>query len=160
MEILRPLVLSGPSGSGKSTLLKRLFQEYPDRFAFSVSRERSYFCNNAKLILSGHIDTTRNPRRGEEHGKAYHFVDKSEFQRMVENKEFLEHATFSGNMYGTSIRAVDDVATTGKRCILDIDSQVRNLSPYSLMPYRPRSIGSTTRQSISSRSFLSIRVAT
>jgi hypothetical protein len=48
MEILRPLVLSGPSGSGKSTLLKRLFQEYPDRFAFSVSREQSIFHSDTK----------------------------------------------------------------------------------------------------------------
>jgi guanylate kinase len=150
MEILRPLVLSGPSGSGKSTLLKRLFQEYPDRFAFSVSRERSHFRSDTNLILSGHIDTTRNPRPGEEHGKAYHFVDKSEFQRMIENKEFLEHATFSGNMYGTSLRAVDDVATTGKRCILDIDSQVCDLFSYSLISYRLWSIGSTTSQSIAS----------
>lgn len=36
---LRPLVISGPSGTGKSTLLKRLFEEYPDRFSFSVSRQ-------------------------------------------------------------------------------------------------------------------------
>ena len=38
---LRPLVISGPSGTGKSTLLKRLFEEYPDRFSFSVSRQFS-----------------------------------------------------------------------------------------------------------------------
>ena len=38
-DFLRPLVLSGPSGSGKSTLLNRLFAEFPDKFAFSVSRK-------------------------------------------------------------------------------------------------------------------------
>ena len=38
-DFLRPLVLSGPSGVGKSTLLKRLFDEFPDRFGFSVSRK-------------------------------------------------------------------------------------------------------------------------
>lgn len=72
----------------------------------------------------GTLDTTRKPRPGEENGKAYHFVTRDEFEHMIENKEFIEHASFSGNLYGTSIRAVEDVATTGKRCILDIDSQV------------------------------------
>lgn len=41
---------------------------------------------------------------------------------------FIENATFSNNMYGTSIQAVKDVALDGKQCILDIDSQVRTLS--------------------------------
>ena len=63
-------------------------------------------------------------RQGEEDGVAYHFVNMQEFESMIERKEFIEHAMFSGNRYGTSIKAVDDVATTGKRCILDIDSQV------------------------------------
>lgn len=40
----RPLVLSGPSGAGKSTLLKRLFNEYPGNFAFSVSRQSRLLC--------------------------------------------------------------------------------------------------------------------
>ena len=37
-DFIRPLVLSGPSGAGKSSLLQRLFAEFPDKFAFSVSR--------------------------------------------------------------------------------------------------------------------------
>jgi guanylate kinase len=43
---------------------------------------------------------------------------------MIQRRKFIEHATFSGNLYGTSIQAVEDVSVTGKRCILDIDSQV------------------------------------
>ncbi|CAG7853900.1 Guanylate kinase; AltName: Full=GMP kinase [Serendipita indica DSM 11827] len=118
LETLRPLVLSGPSGSGKSTLLKRLFKEHPDRFGFSVSH------------------TTRRKREGEEDGVAYHFVSMQEFESMIERKEFIEHAMFSGNRYGTSIKAVDDVATTGKRCILDIDSQgVRLVKASHLDPF-------------------------
>ncbi|KAG8779416.1 hypothetical protein FRC15_010202 [Serendipita sp. 397] len=113
--ILRPLVLSGPSGVGKSTLLKRLFREHPERFGFSVSH------------------TTRKKREGEEDGVAYHFVTMEEFDRMIDRKEFIEFATFSGNKYGTSIKAVEDVATTGKKCILDIDSQVR-FSPFTILP--------------------------
>lgn len=102
---LRPVVISGPSGTGKSTLLKKLFEEFPDSFGFSVSH------------------TTRSPRTGEENGKAYHFVTREQFLKLVDENAFIEHAEFSKNMYGTSIQAVKDVAGEGKRCILDIDSQ-------------------------------------
>lgn len=79
----RPLILCGPSGSGKSTLIKRLFNEFPDRFGFSVSH------------------TTRCPRPGEVCGVHYHFTEKEEMQKAIDNGEFLETAIFSGNMYGT-----------------------------------------------------------
>ncbi|XP_068951971.1 guanylate kinase isoform X7 [Petaurus breviceps papuanus] len=79
----RPVVLSGPSGAGKSTLLKKLLQEYGNIFGFSVSH------------------TTRSPRPGEENGKDYHFVTREEMQREIDAGEFIEHAEFSGNMYGT-----------------------------------------------------------
>ncbi|KAI8138161.1 guanylate kinase [Fennellomyces sp. T-0311] len=98
-------VLFGPSGSGKSTLLKRLFAEYPDTFGFSVSH------------------TTRKPRAGEVDGKDYHFVEKEVMQTDVAAGKFIESATFNGNMYGTSIKAVEDVVDQGKTCILDIEIQ-------------------------------------
>ncbi|KAG0212735.1 guanylate kinase [Mortierella sp. GBAus27b] len=101
----RTIVISGPSGSGKSTLLNRLFQEYPSTFGFSVSH------------------TTRKPRPGEKDGVAYHFVSTNEFQELIAQDRFLEHAVFSGNNYGTSKGAVQDVADSGKICILDIDLQ-------------------------------------
>ncbi|XP_047985013.1 guanylate kinase isoform X1 [Leguminivora glycinivorella] len=99
----RPLVLCGPSGSGKSTLLKRLLKEFPDKFGFSVSH------------------TTRGPRPGEKNGVHYHFTTKDEMLAAIEKGEFLETATFSGNTYGTSKRAVEDVRRTGKICVLDIE---------------------------------------
>lgn len=63
-------------------------------------------------------------RPGEVDGKSYHFVTRDEFQRRVDNGEFLEHAQFGGNMYGTTARAVQDVSSDGnRRALLDIDAQ-------------------------------------
>ncbi|KAI9142460.1 guanylate kinase, partial [Paraphysoderma sedebokerense] len=101
----RPLVISGPSGSGKSTLLTRLFKQYPNTFGFSVSH------------------TTRKPRPGEIDGVNYHYVNEEEFLNLVSANAFIEHAQFSGNRYGTSIKAVRDVMDSGKICVLDIDMQ-------------------------------------
>lgn len=113
----RPLVLCGPSGSGKSTLLKKLFEEFPDTFGYSVSH------------------TTRSPRPGEEDGKHYHFTTKDKMQKQIEQDEFLETATFSGNMYGTSKRAVEEVQKAGKICVLDVEVQgVKQIKQSSLDP--------------------------
>jgi len=101
----RPVVVSGPSGGGKSTILTRLFKENPNVFAFSVSH------------------TTRHPRPGEINGKDYYFVEKDTMQKSIANGEFLEHASFGGNLYGTSMKAVKDIQATGKICILDIELQ-------------------------------------
>lgn len=81
----RPLVLCGPSGSGKSTLLKRLLKEFPDKFGFSISH------------------TTRGPRPGEKDGVHYHFTTRDEMIKAIDKGEFLETATFSGNLYGTRL---------------------------------------------------------
>ncbi|GAA5943440.1 guanylate kinase [Sporobolomyces koalae] len=102
---IRPIVICGPSGTGKSTLLKKLFTEYPDRFAFSISH------------------TTRAPRPGEQNGVSYHFTTREAFQDLVRKDGFIEHAEFSGNLYGSSVSSVNDVTKSGKMCILDIDTQ-------------------------------------
>ncbi|CAK6957612.1 guanylate kinase [Scomber scombrus] len=113
----RPVVLSGPSGAGKSTLLKKLMKEYDSVFGFSVSH------------------TTRNPRPGEENGKDYHYVTREVMQARIDNGEFIENAVFSGNMYGTSKAAVQDVQAKNLICILDIDMQgVRNIKRTDLSP--------------------------
>ncbi|KAM6989543.1 guanylate kinase [Tautogolabrus adspersus] len=113
----RPVVLSGPSGAGKSTLLKKLMKEYDSVFGFSVSH------------------TTRNPRPGEVNGKDYHFVTREVMQTGIENGDFIEHAVFTGNMYGTSKAAVQDVQAKNLICILDIDMQgVRNIKKTDLNP--------------------------
>ncbi|XP_055703669.1 guanylate kinase isoform X3 [Phlebotomus papatasi] len=129
----RPLVICGPSGSGKSTLLKKLFKEFPETFGFSVSH------------------TTRKPRPGEENGIHYHFVSVEEMQSAIERNEFLETATFSGNMYGTSKRAVQSVQSMGKVCVLDIEiegvKQIRNSDLNPLLVFiKPPSIEELERR--------------
>jgi len=110
-------VLCGPSGSGKSTVLKKLLAEYEDCFGFSVSH------------------TTRSPRPGELDGKDYHFVARDDMTNLIEKDAFIEHATFSGNMYGTSKQAVQTVLQSGKICILDIDVQgVKSVKKTDLKP--------------------------
>ncbi|KAK4297814.1 hypothetical protein Pmani_028179 [Petrolisthes manimaculis] len=105
MTTPQPLVLCGPSGAGKSTLMKKLTDEFVNNFGFSVSH------------------TTRQPRAGEEHGVHYFFVTRQEMQEAISSGEFIEHAEYSGNLYGTSKKAVQDVLSKGKICILDIDMQ-------------------------------------
>ncbi|XP_027951737.1 guanylate kinase isoform X1 [Eumetopias jubatus] len=113
----RPVVLSGPSGAGKSTLLKRLLQEHGGVFGFSVSH------------------TTRDPRPGEENGKDYHFVTREVMQRDIAAGDFIEHAEFSGNLYGTSKAAVRAVQAMNRICVLDVDLQgVRNIKKTDLQP--------------------------
>ncbi|XP_029906354.1 guanylate kinase 1b isoform X4 [Myripristis murdjan] len=113
----RPVVLSGPSGAGKSTLMKRLLQDHEGVFGFSVSH------------------TTRNPRPGEEDGKDYHFTTREAMQEGIDQGEFIENAEFSGNMYGTSKSAVEDVLAKNLICILDVDIQgVKNIKKTDLNP--------------------------
>merc|ERR1712098_787565 len=82
-----------------------MLEKYTSFFGFSVSH------------------TTRKPREGEEDGKAYHFVTKEAMEAAVGRGEFIEHAVFAANMYGTSKAAVESVRSKGVICILDIDIQ-------------------------------------
>jgi guanylate kinase len=97
-------IFSAASGTGKTSLAKALAESSPE-VAFSVSH------------------TTRAPRPGEQHGVHYYYVTREEFDRMVANGEFVEHATVFGNSYGTSKRAIEDRIKSGKSVILDIDWQ-------------------------------------
>jgi len=116
-DFLRPLVISGPSGVGKSTLLTRLFANHPAKFGFSVSH------------------TTRSPRPGEVDGKHYYFVTQETFKQMIVNGAFIEHAQFSSNFYGTSFMTIQNVSGSGRRCILDIESEgVRQVKSTDLNP--------------------------
>ena len=98
------LVLSGPSGAGKSSLVNKIIDEIGDCY-FSIST------------------TTRPMRPGEKEGVDYHFVTLEEFQKGIENDEFLEYALVHGNYYGTSLKPVKEALAQGKLVIFDIDVQ-------------------------------------
>ena len=76
------LVITGPSGVGKGTLIRALRERLP----------------GLELSVSA---TTRAPRPGEVDGHDYHFLSREEFDRRLEAGEFLEHAIYAGNRYGT-----------------------------------------------------------
>lgn len=98
------LIISGPSGTGKGTLVKKLMDSDPS-FGFSCSA------------------TTRAARPGEVNGIHYHFIDDAEYDRMLANDEFLEHATVHGHRYGTPRKQVECLLDCGKNVLLDIDPQ-------------------------------------
>ncbi len=98
-------VFSGPSGVGKGTLNEKLFAEFGDQIAFSVSA------------------TTRAPREGEVDGKHYFFITKQEFEARIANNDFLEYAQFAGNFYGTPKSYVTSLLDQGKNVLLEIEVQ-------------------------------------
>ncbi len=98
------LIISGPSGTGKGTLVGKLM-ESDNSFRFSCSV------------------TTRLPREGEIDGIHYHFVTDAEYDKMLENNEFLEHATVHAHRYGTLRKPVEDMMKQGYNVLLDIDPQ-------------------------------------
>lgn len=111
----RIVVLSAPSGGGKTTIAKAVRDRYPDRFGFSVSA------------------TTRKPRPGERDGEAYYFLSRDEFQKRVKQGDFLEHAEYAGELYGTLKSEVEKVLGAGRHVLLDIEvegaRQVREKYP-------------------------------
>lgn len=65
--------------------------------------------------------TTRGPRAGEQEGREYRFVSRSDFEAMLGRGEFLEHAEVFGNYYGTHRHTLVDAERQGKDVVLDID---------------------------------------
>ena len=97
------IVLSSPSGAGKTTLVRLLSNL--DNFEVSTSH------------------TTRQPRPNEIPNKDYYFVNEKEFQRLINNQEFLEYAKVFNNFYGTTRTPVIDKLNKGRNILFDIDWQ-------------------------------------
>ncbi len=97
-------VISGPSGVGKGTLVACLLHEIPDTWE-SISA------------------TTRNPREGDVEGKNYYFKTEEEFKLLIANGELLEWAEYSGYLYGTPRKSVEEQMAANKQVVLEIDVQ-------------------------------------
>ena len=100
----KTFIICGPSGVGKGTVVARLLASDPTLY-FSVSA------------------TTRPPRAGEEDGVHYHFLSMEQFERWIAENQFLEHAQFVGNRYGTPRLYVDRAMEQGRDALLDIEIQ-------------------------------------
>ncbi|MBQ6398976.1 MAG: guanylate kinase [Clostridia bacterium] len=98
------LVISGPSGAGKGTLVAKLLDQDPS-FAFSVSV------------------TTRKKRENEIEDLHYHFISEEEYDKLLEDDAFIEHATVHGHRYGTLKSEVYARMEKGQNVLLDIDPQ-------------------------------------
>ena len=97
------VILSSPSGAGKTTLINLLSEQ--DNFEISISH------------------TTRQPRPNEVPNKDYYFINNSEFNRLINNQEFLEYAKVFNNYYGSSRTPVINKLDKGKNILFDIDWQ-------------------------------------
>jgi guanylate kinase len=114
---VRVFVITGPSGVGKGTLIRGLLEQVPE-LDLSVSA------------------TTREPRPGESDGVDYHFLTPAEFERHVAAGDFVEHATYSGNQYGTLRSELQRRVADGRPVVLEIEvqgaRQVRQAIPEAL----------------------------
>ena len=98
------IVISAPSGTGKTTVVKKLLQQ----------------STNLEASVSF---TTRKMRENEKEGLDYFFVSEKTFTNMIQNDDFLEHATVFGNFYGTEKKSVSENLEKGVNVILEIDWQ-------------------------------------
>ena len=98
------LVVSGPSGAGKGTLVAKLLEKDPS-FCFSVSV------------------TTRHRRENEIEDVHYHFISDEEYDKLLSEDAFIEHASVHGHRYGTLKSEVYDRMEKGQNVLLDIDPQ-------------------------------------
>ncbi len=97
-------VITGPSGVGKGTLIRGLLGRLPE-LELSVSA------------------TTRPPRPGERDGVDYYFLTPEQFAQHVANGDFVEHATYSGNRYGTLRAELERRLQAGIPVVLEIEVQ-------------------------------------
>ena len=99
------LVITGQSGAGKGTLIKRLLELFPQ----------------LRLAVSA---TTRAQRPGEVDGAHYHFISDEEFDRRLDNGNFLEYHEFPwGQRSGTLLSEIDRIGEDGEVCVLELETE-------------------------------------
>jgi len=127
-------IISAPSGSGKSTLVSEVRRQLSG-IDFAVSW------------------TTRAPRGSEQHGREYCFTTREEFERMIAEGRFLEHAEVFGRYYGTARQSLEQARTVGHDLLLDIDvqgaAQIRTKMPEAVsifvLPPNPKALRTRLR---------------
>ena len=98
-------VITGQSGAGKGTLIKRLLALFPQ----------------LELAVSA---TTRARRPGEVEGIHYYFIGDEEFDRRLEDGDFLEYHVFPwGQRSGTLLSEIDRIGEEGKVCVLELETE-------------------------------------
>lgn len=116
----RVVVITGPSGVGKGTLIRLLRERLP-QLGLSVSA------------------TTRAPRPGEVDGRDYHFLSDADFDRLIAEGAFVEHAEYAGRRYGTLRTELERRAAAGEPVVLEIEvegaRQVRAAMPGALQVF-------------------------
>lgn len=114
-------VMSGPSGTGKGTICQRLLENKKNDVFLSIS------------------STTREIRKGEVDGVTYNYTTTDNFKSMIENGEMLEYAIYSGNYYGTPKKSVEDMLSSGKNVLLEIEPQgalkVKEIFPEAVLMF-------------------------
>lgn len=125
------VVVSGPSGAGKSTILDAVLERTDARFSVSA--------------------TTRAPRHHESDGSEYHFLDRPEFEALIESGDVLEWAEYGGHLYGTLRREVQPILDAGADVVLDIENegakQIKSSYPSAVLIFiRPPSIEELRRR--------------
>ena len=116
----RVVVITGPSGVGKGTLIRLLREQLPE-LGLSISA------------------TTRGARPGEEDGVDYHFLGDAEFDRLVMEGAFVEHAEYAGRRYGTLRSELERRTGAGEPVVLEIEvqgaRQIRDAIPDALLVF-------------------------
>ncbi len=114
-------VMSGPSGTGKGTICEKLLENKDNDLFLSVS------------------STTREIRKGEIDGVTYNYTTVDNFKAMIDSGEMLEYAMYNGNYYGTPRKAVEDMLSTGRNVLLEIEPQgalkVKELFPEAVLMF-------------------------
>lgn len=98
----KPLIIFGASGCGKTTLIQSTLNRFKNKF---------------ELIIS---DTTRQKRKNESE-KFYYFLKNLEFEKKIQNQDFIEYVNFNNKYYGSSFSEIERIYKNNKIPILDID---------------------------------------